>query len=47
MEINLKRKVFIGIARHYFPKTKIGEFFLQSGKIEIGDEIIITGKTTE
>ena len=41
-----KEKVFIGIARHYFPKTQIGEFFLQSGEIEIGDEIIITGKTT-
>ena len=41
-----KEKIFIGIARHYFPKTQIGEFFLQSGEIEIGDEIIITGKTT-
>ena len=41
-----KEKVFIGIARHYFPKTQIGEFLLQSGEIEIGDEIIITGKTT-
>ena len=41
-----KEKIFVGIARHYFSKTKIGEFFLQSGGIELGDEIIITGKTT-
>lgn len=41
-----KEKVFIGIARHYFPKTQIGEFILQTGEIELGDEIIITGKTT-
>lgn len=41
-----KEKVFIGVARHYFPKTQIGEFILQTGEIELGDEIIITGKTT-
>ena len=41
-----KEKVFVGIARHYFPKTQIGEFILQTGEIELGDEIIITGKTT-
>ncbi len=41
-----KEKVFIGIARHYFPKTNVGEFLIQSEKLKIGDEIIITGKTT-
>ncbi len=41
-----KENIFIGIARHYFPKTQIGEFILQTGEIELGDEIIITGKTT-
>lgn len=41
-----KEKIFVGIARHYFPKKQIGEFILQTGEIELGDEIIITGKTT-
>ncbi|MFA6023339.1 MAG: peptidase U32 family protein [Candidatus Pacearchaeota archaeon] len=41
-----KEKVFIGIAKHYFPKTKIGEFQIQTGKISLGDEIFITGATT-
>ncbi|MEK6817201.1 MAG: U32 family peptidase [Nanoarchaeota archaeon] len=41
-----KEKNFIGVARHYFPKTQIGEFILQTGEIKSGDEIIITGKTT-
>lgn len=41
-----KEKKFLGVARHYFAKTKIGEFLLQSEKIKFGDEIVITGKTT-
>jgi len=41
-----KEKIFIGIAKHYFPKTKIAEFLIQSGNISIGDEILITGSTT-
>jgi len=41
-----KEKEFIGLARHYFPKTKIAEFIVQTGKIKVGDEIIITGTTT-
>tara|TARA_Y100000034_G_C6711017_1_gene314070 strand:- start:120 stop:722 length:603 start_codon:yes stop_codon:yes gene_type:complete len=41
-----KEKIFLGIGKHYFAKTKIGEFLMQSGEIAIGDEIIITGKNT-
>lgn len=41
-----KENIFIGTARHYFPKTQIGEFILQTGEVELGDEIIITGKTS-
>ncbi len=41
-----KEKTFVGIAKHYFPKTGIGEFHIQSEKIKVGDEIIITGNTT-
>ncbi len=41
-----KEKVMVGVCKHYFPRTNIGEFFLHSGKIELGDEILIIGKTT-
>ncbi len=41
-----KEKVFVGVAKHYFPKTGIGEFIIQSEKINLGDEILITGNTT-
>ncbi|MEM3112975.1 MAG: peptidase U32 family protein [Candidatus Pacearchaeota archaeon] len=41
-----KEKIFVGIAKHYFPKTQIGEFHIQSEKIKVGDEILITGNTT-
>jgi len=41
-----KEKVFVGIAKHYFPKTGIGEFHIQSEMIKTGDEILITGNTT-
>ncbi len=41
-----KEKIFVGIAKHYFPKTGIGEFHIQSEKIKVGDEILITGNTT-
>jgi putative protease len=41
-----KEKSLIGVCKHYYPKKEIGEFLLTSGKIEIGDEIIITGNST-
>ena len=41
-----KEKSFIGIVKNYFEKPKIGEFILQSGELNLGDEIIITGPTT-
>src|SRR3989344_2856320 len=41
-----KEKSFIGLAEHYFPKTKIAQFELEKEQITVGDEIIITGTTT-
>ena len=41
-----KEKYFIGIGKHYFPKSKIGEFIVQKDEIKINDEILITGETT-
>ncbi len=41
-----KKKIYIGPARNYFSKIKIGEFEVQTGSLKIGDEILITGPTT-
>ena len=41
-----KEKVFLGRAKNYFSKPKIAEFHLETNKIEIDDEILITGPTT-
>jgi len=41
-----EQKERIGIITNYFKKTSIAELALKSGKIKIGDEIIITGHTT-
>ncbi len=41
-----KQKHFIGLVKHYFPKAGIAEIFLQKEKLEIGDKILVIGKTT-
>jgi putative protease len=41
-----KQKIFIGRVRNYFSKINVGEFEIQTGELEIGDEILITGPTT-
>ena len=41
-----EEKEFIGVANHYFPKAKVGQFFLNSGGLRLNDDIIITGATT-
>lgn len=41
-----KEKIYLGTARNYFQKTMIAEFHLETGKLNVGDEIIITGPTT-
>lgn len=41
-----KKKVIAGKTTNYFGKLKVGEFLLQSGTLEVGDEILITGPTT-
>ena len=39
-----KEKIKVGVVTHYFPKAKVGEFALQSGELNVGDEIMIIGK---
>jgi putative protease len=41
-----KRKIYLGPARNYFSKIKVGEFEIQTDSLKVGDEILITGPTT-
>tara|TARA_Y100000310_G_C20689313_1_gene821165 strand:+ start:1168 stop:2535 length:1368 start_codon:yes stop_codon:yes gene_type:complete len=41
-----KEKTFMGLAEHYFPKSRIAQFKIQKEELNLGDEIIITGETT-
>lgn len=41
-----KQNEFIGRVTNYFKKTNIGEFIIDSGVLNIGDELLITGETT-
>lgn len=37
-----EKKIFLGKGKKYFNKIKVGEFVIESGKLDIGDTIIIT-----
>lgn len=41
-----KRKVYLGKGVKYFDHISVGEFFMESQALDIGDEILITGPTT-
>ena len=41
-----KKKIYIAKATNYFDKIKVAEFVVESGELNIGDQIIITGPTT-
>lgn len=41
-----EEKEFIGTIDHYYPKTKIAQIKMQSGKMAKGDNILIIGKST-
>ena len=40
------RKEYIALCRNYFAKIGVGEFQMQSGKMLVGDKILIIGQTT-
>jgi U32 family peptidase len=40
------RKIYIGKGLHYYPKTNIGEFKIESHSLKVGDKILIIGPTT-
>lgn len=39
-----EKKVYIGKGSRYYPKAKVGEFVIESGKLKTGDTIMIIGK---
>ena len=41
-----KEKHFIGLVKHYYPKSKVAEIEMQKESLKLGDEILITGITT-
>ena len=41
-----KRKVYLGKGMNYFSNIKVGEFLLEAGDLNLGDDILITGPTT-
>ena len=41
-----QKKVYIGKAMHFFPKTGISEFKIEAFDIKRGDKLLITGPTT-
>ncbi|HKJ42097.1 MAG TPA: U32 family peptidase, partial [Sunxiuqinia sp.] len=41
-----KRKLYLGKGMNYFSKLKVAEFKMETGNLQVGDEILITGPTT-
>jgi len=41
-----KEKVYIGLIENYFPKPNAAQIKIESGKLNINDDILITGPTT-
>jgi len=41
-----QKKVYIGKGVHYFPKSKVAHFKVESQSVKVGDQILITGPTT-
>ncbi len=41
-----RRKEYIALCNNYFSKLGVGEFFMQSGTLSVGDRILIIGPTT-
>lgn len=40
------KKMLIGKAEHYYPKSKVAQFLIEDGEVSVGDKILISGPTT-
>ena len=41
-----QKKIYLGKGIHYFPKSKVAHFKIESQSVKLGDKILITGPTT-
>ncbi len=41
-----RRKIYLGKGINYFDRIKVAEFLIETGSLDTGDEILITGPTT-
>ena len=41
-----QKKVYLGKGIHYFPKSKVAHFKIETQSLKVGDQILITGPTT-
>lgn len=41
-----EERVFVGLAKHYFPKAQVAEISLQAHPLKLGDKLVIMGTTT-
>ena len=41
-----KRKIYLGKGTNYFPNIQVAEFKLETGNLQVGDEILVIGPTT-
>lgn len=41
-----RRKIYIGKGMNYFSRPSVGEFLIETGSLEPGDEVLVTGPTT-
>lgn len=41
-----KRKLYLGKGMNYFSKLGVAEFKMETGKLQVGDQILVTGPTT-
>lgn len=38
-----EQKIYIGKGTRYYPKIRVGEFIIESGKLKVGDTLMVTG----
>ncbi|MGV8092753.1 MAG: peptidase U32 family protein [Mangrovibacterium sp.] len=41
-----ERKVYLGRGMNYFPNIRVAEFKMETGNLQVGDKILVTGTTT-
>jgi putative protease len=41
-----ERKVYLGRGMNYFPNIRVAEFKMETGNLQVGDKILVTGPTT-